>query len=76
MISPFEQYNEQYQEMLIQYRNNNNIKEADEWSALFKKKKKPIWVVIDRISQFAFPVMFLIFNATYWPYLLVGASNQ
>jgi len=40
------------------------------------KKERPVWVVIDRVSRLAFPIAFIIFNCSYWPYLLIGSSKQ
>jgi len=43
---------------------------------MIKDVKKPVWVVIDRVSRVAFPIAFVIFNCSYWPYLLIGSSKQ
>jgi len=43
---------------------------------LAQKNKRPVWVVIDRASRVAFPLAFIIFNCSYWPYLLIGSSKQ
>lgn len=37
---------------------------------------RPIWVKIDRVCRALFPILFLIFNAAYWPLLLQGSASQ
>lgn len=41
-----------------------------------KPRKRPVWVIIDRVARALFPISFAIFNAGYWPWLIIGADNQ